>query len=214
MNFFASPIILKTKFVTIVITKGEGNMRHMLLLLLMLGLVACSGGKSTKNTGADEVGIELADNDEFGSLDTTSENTTSDIIADNITQANNGTNQGTYTVQKNETLMMVAFKIYGDYAKWKEIADLNGISGQSISEGQTLSYTAPVEQFTWAPEGTPYLIKERDTLGTISNDTYGTTKYWKNIWENNRPLIKDPNKIFVGFTIFTPTIEGRELANQ
>ena len=197
-------------------------MRNALLLLLMLGLVACSGGKSTKDSGSSEAGIELADSDEFGDTNTVEKDTNGDVVSDNIDQSNEQTDslamtsseQSVYTVQKNETLMMVAFKIYGDYAKWKDIAQLNGISGQSISEGQTLSYTAPAEQFSWAPEGSPYLIKEKDTLGTISNDTYGTTKYWKNIWDNNRPIIKDPNKIFVGFTIFTPTIEGREVANQ
>lgn len=198
-------------------------MKNTLFLLLMLALASCSGGKSTKDSGVDEAGIELADSSEFNDTDSinpnTNSNTDGDVIADNVAPSDLNTTvtsneQSTYTVQKNETLMMVAFKIYGDYSKWKEIAELNGISGQSISEGQNLSYKAPLEQFTWEPEGTPYLIKEKDTLGTISNETYGTTKHWKSIWDNNRPLIKDPNKIFVGFTIFTPVIEGRDVANQ
>ena len=63
-------------------------------------------------------------------------------------------------------------------------------------------------------DGNPYLIKSGDTLGKISNTTYGTIKYWKNIWNNNKPLIKDPNKIFAGFTIYTPLIEGRDVAND
>jgi nucleoid-associated protein YgaU len=68
--------------------------------------------------------------------------------------------------------------------------------------------------FSWAPEGNKYLIKVGDSLGIISDTTYGTSKYWKNIWTNNKPLIKDPNRIYAGFTIFTPIIEGREVAND
>ena len=31
---------------------------------------------------------------------------------------------------------------------------------------------------------------------------------------NNKPLIKNPNKIYAGFTIYTPIIEGREVATE
>ena len=56
------------------------------------------------------------------------------------------------------------------------------------------------------------VIKRGDTLGTISSDTYGTMKFWRNIWDNNRPLIKDPNVIFAGFTIYTPILQARDVA--
>lgn len=122
---------------------------------------------------------------------------------------------GSYKVLKNETLMIVAFKIYGDYSKWRELAELNKgklVNGHQVMAGVELSFNAPAEKFEWRPEGNPYLIKRGDTLGTISKDTYGTPRYWKNIWHNNEPLIKDPNVIFAGFTIYTPTIEGRDVA--
>lgn len=122
-----------------------------------------------------------------------------------------------YTVQKGDTLMMIAFKIYGDYSKWREIANLNSnklIQGQIAPIGTSLTYYAPSEAFSWNPEGNPYLVKNGDTLGAISTDTYGTMKFWKNIWDNNKPLIKDPNRIYAGFTIYTPVIEGREVATK
>ena len=50
--------------------------------------------------------------------------------------------------------------------------------------------------------GESYLIKRGDTLGVISNDVYGTTRKWKKLWENNRQLIKDPNKIYAGFYLY------------
>lgn len=122
----------------------------------------------------------------------------------------------TYTVQKNETLMLIAFKLYGDYERWKELASQNRDSlkgNTNLRVGMTLKYMAPAEEFVWNPQGLPYLIRTGDTLGGISKTVYTTTKKWKLIWENNRPLIKDPNKIFAGFTIHYLE-NGREVANE
>lgn len=123
--------------------------------------------------------------------------------------------ESTYTVQKNETLMMIAFKLYGDYGKWRDISNMNQDKlkgGQAVREGMVLRYMAPAEAFVWSPEGNPYLIRTGDTLSGISQTTYGTVKKWKSIWDNNRPLIKDPNKIFAGFTIYT--LDGRQVASE
>ena len=106
-----------------------------------------------------------------------------------------------YKVHKDETLMMIAFKIYGDYHKWKDIRGWNK-NIKNITEGTELNYIAPEEKFGWSPSGLPYLVRTGDTLGTVSMDKYGTPKKWRSIYENNRPLIKDPNLIFAGFTIY------------
>ena len=124
---------------------------------------------------------------------------------------------GVYQVQSGDTLMIIAFKIYGKYDMWRSIARRN--SGKlgpnhSVSIGMSLSYDEPAQKFEWNPSGNPYLIRSGDTLGTISKDTYGTMSYWKNIWTNNKPLIQDPNRIFAGFTIYTPVIEARGVANN
>lgn len=122
----------------------------------------------------------------------------------------------TYTVAKNETLMMIAFKLYGDYGKWKELASMNRdqLNGSTVvREGQIINYNAPAEEFVWNPQGLPYLIKTGDTLGIISGNVYQTPKKWKLIWDNNRPLIKNPNLIFAGFTIYYLE-NGREVAAE
>jgi nucleoid-associated protein YgaU len=121
-----------------------------------------------------------------------------------------------YTVQKNETLMLVAFKLFGDYSKWKTLSASNQdvLKGSTVlKEGMVLKYTAPAEEFVWNPEGLPYLIRTGDTLGKISGNVYGTQKKWKSIWDNNKPLIKDPNLIFAGFTLYYLE-NGREVATQ
>ena len=83
----------------------------------------------------------------------------------------------------------------------------------TLKEGMMLNYMAPAEEFVWNPQGNPYLIKTGDTLSLISKEVYATTNKWKLLWENNRPLIKNPNKIYAGFTIYYLE-NGREVANQ
>ncbi len=117
----------------------------------------------------------------------------------------------TYHVQKGDTMMMVAFKIYGDYRKWKDLKEWNK-DVKKVKEGVVLQYQVPESKFGWMPNGTPYLIKTGDTLQIISMDKYGTTRKWKSIYKNNRPLIRDPNLIFAGFTIYYQP--ERDLASE
>ena len=111
-----------------------------------------------------------------------------------------------YQVKKGETLMQIAFKIYGDISMWKDIKKHNpNVNTNSLHAGMKLKYAAPLTPFAWNPVGTPYLIKNGDTLGTISNEFYHTPAKWKTLWENNKPMIKNPNRIYSGFTIYAKT---------
>ena len=61
-----------------------------------------------------------------------------------------------YQVAKGETLMLIAFKIYGDYMQWKKLYRLNQdqLKGRTtISVGMQLKYEKPAEAFVWNPEG-------------------------------------------------------------
>jgi len=110
---------------------------------------------------------------------------------------------GEYVVEKGDTLLLISFKVYGDYRKWRNIlAENPGVSSNNLSVGKTLKYTVPDTQFEWIKRGNPHLILKGDTLGTISNQYYGTTKRWRDLWENNKPMILDPNLIFAGFTLY------------
>ena len=216
------------------------------LVLIALTTISCSGSKSAQKVDEETPQIELSSTDEFaenpseetvvedspeeGTSEATPSENTEEVIVNNneplvqesslenstsVISSESGT-QKQYTVQKNETLMMIAFKIYGDYRRWKEIANVNtgSLNGNSmVKPGMVLNYIAPVQEFVWNPEGNPYLIKTGDTLGSISKEVYTTTSKWKLLWENNRPLIKDPNKIYAGFTIYYLE-SGREVANQ
>jgi nucleoid-associated protein YgaU len=207
-----------------------------------MGLVGCSGSKSAQPVSQETPQVELSDADEFienpneepvvadeaavvaeepivadspivdeNSPEISSE-TDSPVVIDNSAAGS----EKSYQVQKNETLMMIAFKLYGDYGKWKELANYNRdtLKGSTVMRtGMNLKYMAPAEEFVWNPQGLPYLIRTGDTLGLISNSVYQTSKKWKLIWDNNRPLIKDANKIYAGFTLYYLE-SGRDVAAE
>ena len=212
------------------------------LVILSVCLVGCSGSKSAQKVSQETPQIELSDADEFienpneepmamGSEELVvpseepafADNQNSPEIMESpiadspvVMDSFAANSEKSYQVQKNETLMMIAFKLYGDYGKWKELASYNrdALKGSTVvTPGMSLKYMAPAEEFVWNPEGLPYLIKTGDNLGKISTNVYQTTKKWKMIWDNNRPLIKDANKIFAGFTLYYLE-SGRDVASE
>ena len=110
--------------------------------------------------------------------------------------------------------MKIAFETFGDAFKWRRIAEANSdqISDPNrIKVGVRLKITKPGSPVAVSRNGEQYLIRQGDTLGTISKDVYGSKQKWKRIWENNPELIKDPNKIFAGFSLYyTLTDEDRK----
>jgi nucleoid-associated protein YgaU len=121
------------------------------------------------------------------------------------------TNMEKYQMQQGDTLMMVAFKIYGDYRKWKELKKWNP-QVKKFKAGTEISYYVPEKSFGWQPSGEAYMVKTGDTLQIISMDKYGTTRKWKRIYKHNEPLIRDPDLIFAGFTLYY--LPERKLASE
>lgn len=106
-----------------------------------------------------------------------------------------------YKIKKGDTLMLISDQLYGDYRRWKEIHALNPISVKKLRIGNTIKVFKPNSPQI-LKKGLPYIIKKGDTLGTISKDKYGTFKLWRSLYEHNKTLIKDPDHIFAGFTIY------------
>lgn len=110
----------------------------------------------------------------------------------------------TYTVKKGDTLMRVAFETTGDMLRWREIYEMNRGTIQNphdVPPGTQISVPAGQRPFV-TQNGEPYRIKRGDTLGRISNKVYGTSSKWKRLWNNNPELIKNPNQIYAGFTLY------------
>ena len=100
--------------------------------------------------------------------------------------------------------MKIAFENYGDLYRWKDILDGNQNvlkDPNDIAPGTTLMLSG-AGMVTIERNGEKYLIKVGDTLGLISNEVYGTKAKWKKLWENNRQMIKNPNRIYAGFNLY------------
>ncbi|WP_372652586.1 LysM peptidoglycan-binding domain-containing protein [Halobacteriovorax sp.] len=118
---------------------------------------------------------------------------------------------GQYTVEKGDTLMWIAFKLYGDYRKWQHLSSLNSnVSARNLTTGMMLNHDSA--GFAYNPQGLPHLIKVGESLGSISGEKYGTNQRWREIWDNNREMIHDPNIIFAGFTLHY--LPDRDIASE
>ena len=60
------------------------------------------------------------------------------------------------------------------------------------------SSTAPT------PEKT-YEVKSGDTLSKIAKQQYGSVSEWRRIFEANKDIVKDPDKIFPGQVLRIPS---------
>ncbi|MBT7608798.1 MAG: LysM peptidoglycan-binding domain-containing protein [Bacteriovoracaceae bacterium] len=109
-----------------------------------------------------------------------------------------------YKVKKDETLMLIAHKLYGRYQRWKDIEKVNGelLITTKVEAGVSILVPTPDDKFSNVHKGTPYILQAGDTLRTVSKHAYQTPIYWEYIWNNNRDSIEDPNIIFAGFTVF------------
>jgi nucleoid-associated protein YgaU len=113
-----------------------------------------------------------------------------------------------YLVERGDTLMLISFKLYGDYAHWRKLYQLNEKvipASFDLSSLSSIKYYRPSSKFV-NPEGTPYLIKFGDSLSRISGKVYGQWQKWPLIYKNNSHQIKDPNLIFAGFTLYYPDL--------
>ena len=57
---------------------------------------------------------------------------------------------------------------------------------------------------TAAPTDQTYTVASGDTLSKIAKKFYGNANEWKRIFEANRDILKDPDKIFPGQKLKIP----------
>ncbi len=104
-----------------------------------------------------------------------------------------------------------------DCARSKRVATLTAGNNQGVkavnADGLTVKVAAaaaPAEAAAPAPAveeeeaGEYYTIKSGDTLGGIAKKHLGNAMAYKKIFEANREVIKDPDKIYPGQKIFIP----------
>jgi nucleoid-associated protein YgaU len=57
------------------------------------------------------------------------------------------------------------------------------------------------------PEAVYYTVKRGDTLSGIAKEQYGNAMKYPVIFEANRPMLKDPDKIYPGQVLRIPALE-------
>ncbi len=204
------------------------KLTKVLLILALLGLgVSCSSKrkKADADKTADvsqEVSAEdadfIVDSEDEDLLADDDENIVEEVASSEapadepmMEESSIAIASGEYTVEKGDTLMWIAFKVYGDYRHWQKLSSMNnGVSQKNLQPGMVLKHDS--EGFSYNPQGLPHLIKTGDSLGSISGEKYGTDKRWKEIWDNNKEMIHDPNLIFAGFTLYY--LPDRDIASE
>jgi LysM repeat protein len=59
-----------------------------------------------------------------------------------------------------------------------------------------------------APEAQFHTVAKGDTLGKIAKQYYGNAMKYPEIFEANKPMLKDPDRIYPGQVLRIPTIDG------
>ena len=111
----------------------------------------------------------------------------------------------TYTVKSGDTLMKIAFNLYGDVERWKDLQEWNRTvvkKANWLKPGMKLSYEASGDAVEAEKLGHSYTIKKGDTLANIADEVYGRKMKYKKLQRYNARLIKNPNVIFAGFTLY------------
>ena len=77
-------------------------------------------------------------------------------------------------------------------------------SGSTVSAGETQASSTPASpQQEWTSR--TYTVKSGDTLSKIAKEMYGDAGKYPQIFEANKPMLKDPDKIYPGQVLRVPT---------
>ncbi len=112
-----------------------------------------------------------------------------------------------YVVEAGDTLGKIATKIYGDQKRWRDIANLSGMSNPNhIYPGDVVYYTLEESSRNFASayesiKRAKEIVREGDTLAAISKRVYGTSKGWRHIWRQN-DNIDNPDELTAGMSVY------------
>lgn len=89
-------------------------------------------------------------------------------------------------------------------------ADFSGVTAkvdsteQLVEKADFSGVTARVDSTEELVGEQSYTIEKGDTLSKIAKEHYGNANAWKHIFEANRDIIEDPDRIFPGQVIKLP----------
>lgn len=86
------------------------------------------------------------------------------------------------------------------YSSEEENIDLAGLDQEDMSfEGE--------DEEVSLGEAKTYVVQKNDTLQKISQKFYGTTRKWMQIYEYNKDVLKNPDKVYPGAKIKIPDLD-------
>lgn len=102
------------------------------------------------------------------------------------------------TTTVNGDTVTVTGEVGSQEAKEKILLTLGNIAGVASVDDQ-ITVTGPI-----AAAARFVVVKEGDTLSAISQVVYGDPNLYNKIFEANRPMLSDPNKIYPGQSLRIP----------
>ncbi|MCB0507765.1 MAG: peptidoglycan-binding protein LysM [Chitinophagales bacterium] len=95
-------------------------------------------------------------------------------------------------------------------ARQRLIATVANIEGvESVNDQLVVvinQQEVPTEQAATGAEKQFYQVKSGDTLSKIAREVYGDANKYPKIFEANRPMLTDPDKIYPGQTLVIPEL--------
>lgn len=119
-----------------------------------------------------------------------------------------------HIVRRGETFESLAERYYGDSTLWTVIARENPFtSADRLSPGAVIrvptgdGVQAEPDKPASIPRETEYVVRSGDSLSTISQTVYGTTRHVNAIFQANRHQLSSPNAIRIGQVLVIPPLD-------
>jgi len=109
------------------------------------------------------------------------------------------------TAKDGETPRMIAFKVYTDPLKARDLISLNPElhhEEQLLKEGTLIFYVIPEFAKIFRKDGIPYNVVKNDWITKISKSIFNDMSKWIKIWRNNDVFTRNPHLIKVGDLLY------------
>ena len=115
-----------------------------------------------------------------------------------------------YTWQQGDSFAELANRYFGSRLHVNRLLSNNeGLEDGDMRAGDQILVPVRSSEPEAAATGggigaTTYVVQAGDVLGTISTAVYGTSKSWRKIYDANRDVLADPNRLVVGMVLRIP----------
>ncbi len=145
---------------------------------------------------------------EFGEKVSDTDTPTPDQLKTHVSQMGLPTNG--LDIQVADDTVTVRGAVASQEEKEKIAVALGNVKGVSKVDDQTAVVGSAQDQPTMPPSSQPgqqtqfHTVEKGDTLSAIAKQVYGDASAYNRIFEANKPMLKDPNKIYPGQVLRIP----------